>query len=450
MGTLLLVGFALVGIALVVTAFLRPRVFLFTVGFVIPLMTLSLTLGINIQWFRFVGPLSLVLLPFAAYRNVTALRERRLWLFIGYLLVVTIGWMVLEYGFLKRYALAQSVGFGTGQTSLKMPIQLSGWLFQLSAFFIIPTRARNREDVMAGVSGFLAGCAFSIVCGLLLWLGTGHGAVYDHERSTSTIFLSSVSLPRIGGLSGEPKHLGAWLVIALAFLAAFYPTYRRTGRRLVARRYVSVFVVGLFLTYSTSAWIGLVLTLPVHGALSALWRKRSRTMVAVFAVTVVLAGFSQSPFFREVFERRVSERVLADGGGEVRASKNSFVWAVYSQKPMLAFIGFGAGGFDLEATDHLVNNPRYYLLLERKVTPTPSTTGLRVLGDVGVFGLFLLVGFVWSVSTQLRSRRYQDGAMFAVTGLVAMMLISFNVISSYLFLLGACTALAAMGQKQDE
>ena len=60
----------------------------------------------------------------------------------------------------------------------------------------------------------------------------------------------------MGGLSGEPKNLGAFLVVVLLLVGARY-TYTRSGAMSV--RLEALFVgllVALFVTYSTSAWVG--------------------------------------------------------------------------------------------------------------------------------------------------------------------------------------------------
>lgn len=421
-----------------------PRLVLWTIGFYIPLSSFHATLGVNLFWHSTLGPLSLVLLLFTGSRPRWQWRHSDFNRLLVYVIGLSLAWMVLDYLFLHRYVATRPLNIGLGQTELKMPVQTARFVSQLLLFLVVPMRARVPTDAIAAIRGFLAGCSVSVVVGFFLITATTSGMVGRDEAGHLDIGQQSVM--RMGGLSGEPKHLGAFLLVALCLLGALYfEQGLRLGRRLFAS--LAICVVGFFLTYSTSAWIGLAIALPVAFSLFYYWGSaRSRTRAALLSATLAVGGVAllQLPFLNKAVEARVTARVLDEETARLNESKDNLVWDIYNDRPYWLPLGFGLGGTDLEAAPYFLSDPKYAAHLDYSRTPTPATNGVRLLGDLGLVGLFLFLVVATSVSRQANKQGYRALAVFSVAGFVGLMFVSLNAVSSYMFLLGAALALVRL------
>ena len=429
--------------AMVAAYFIRARLFLGLVGFSIPLVSVQLGLGVNVFLFSVVGPLTLLLALAGGKRSFVGHQVRRYWIFLIYVVLLSLLWMTLDYLVLHRYKASMDLGLGVGQTVLKMPVQLVSFATQLVALWIIPSRARNRPDVLAGVHGFTLGCLASVGVGVLLRLTTGVGVL---GRPKGAFFgIQSGSIERVGGLSGEPKQLGSLLVIALAFWLAHlaFDKAQRHDRRLLVT--ILLLALGLILTYSTSAWIGFASVVLAQLGAGIWWqmrgraRKRQVTLIAVLVVALLIV--SQSGYMRDVFEARITTRVVSQETAEIVGSKNNLVLDIFSDRPLLAISGLGMGGTDLEAVPYFVRDPKYAAQHRYIRTPTPSTNGVRLLGDIGIIGILLFGFAMWEICKRHIKSGNQALAVFGASGFFGLMFVSINAVSAYLFLVGAGVAL---------
>ncbi len=435
--------FAILTLALVVANFSRPKLFLGLVGFCIPLVSIQLTLGVNVFLFSLVGPLSYALLRLGGARHFkTKFSEGYGW-FVGYVVLLSIAWMAIDYTILHRYEDSRVLGLGFSQTELKMPVQLIGFATQLLAFWIIPSRAVSRDDVAAGIRGLTLGCLVSIGVGIALRMTTGMGVLGRPAGARFSLGSSTVS--RLGGLSGEPKHLGALLIVTIAVLVALYAFGDLKNRVRNIAPVLFILLIGLFLTYSTSAWVAGALVVSLQLGLGLLWKgskkTRRRRGTVVIALTLSAALATQSSFVQDVLESRITDRLVSEESSKLDESKDSLVWDIYADRPYLAVLGLGMGGTDLEAVPYFLKDPKYSAHHLYSRTPTPSTNGIRLLGDIGLIGLLLFGFAAWTIARRLRKSGEQALAIFSLTGLAGLMLVSINAIAAYCFLLGAGVAL---------
>ena len=78
------------------------------------------------------------------------------------------------------------------------------------------------------------------------------------NSSLSFISLSGLSIPRLSGFGGEPKHAGTNLCIALLLvIIRFYPISIFSPNRL--KFLIAVTSLGIIMTFSVSAYIGLLI-----------------------------------------------------------------------------------------------------------------------------------------------------------------------------------------------
>ncbi|MGM0574764.1 MAG: hypothetical protein ACQEXJ_03415 [Myxococcota bacterium] len=438
--------FAALFVALLVTAFTRERWFLFLCGALLPTIIPRLQVGIGLDWHKLVGPMALGL--FLLRRNPARVRgvTRPFGWLLGYALVVSLVWMVLEYQVLERYRFAQAMGLGPGQSTWKMPVQFGSFVMMSMALFVIPLRARNANDALAGITGFVFGCLASVGIGILLLVTTGHGTVLTGQRYIA-FDVGGVDVVRLGGLGGEPKMLGASLavLIPLALAASLFAgpaTYRRYWKvALVA-------LVGLFLTYSTSAWVAALIGVVALAGLGVLyWNQSHQTAVVRLVVGVVASLVAFQVFYggvdmlEHIVDARFTERLMGEES-DVEGQKDMFILDAFADTPRHAIWGFGLGGADLETIPYL---PLKELMFER--TPTAAVNIMRFFGDLGVLGLLGVLGVVatW-VARALRGRDHMTVA-FLVSGGAAMLFTSLVAWPEFLFLAGGLLTLLEMRRR---
>jgi hypothetical protein len=430
--------FALFAAVLLILSATSTRRFLFACGFVLPLTTPHLIVGVNLFWFNIIGFVALATLPLAPGTARRWNISRAFLIFIAYVTILTAVWMVAEYGSLERYRLARHIGLGEAQTIYKMPVQLVSFLMQCFTLYVIPSRAASSEDVYAAFRGYVGGLITSVLVGFVLLLTTGSGVI--DERGAATFRAGGALLTRLGGLSGEPKTLGAFLVVGLGLLVAHGIGARRKKGSFVKRPSLiaAVLTTALFFTYSTSAWLAFAV---VIATLFVVQEGMRRRLVVVAFILLAIGVTIQTPFLKNVIEQRVTQRVFEKDTQEVEGSKDNYVLDVYLEKPHFSLVGFGLGGMDLEATPFLLKDRKYKLQLQYVRTPTPSTTGARLIGDIGLAGMVLLAACVWTWRRRLKRRGFGALSVFVVATGLGMMFQSFNSISAFLFLCGGGLAL---------
>ncbi len=377
--------FALLGLALALLM-RRPRQQLWLCGFILPLYFPGLELGVSLRWYLVLGPYILALAFLMGERPKHFSILRGFWPLLAWATAITVVWSMAEYGMLQRYRLAQMLGLGAGQTIYKMPVQYLSFVLPALAATIVPLRAKTPSQAWAIVNGFLAGCATSVLGGVLMYITTGKAWNGESEIALG----EGVSVSRLGGLSGEPKMLGAWLVVALLLT-----NLRFAGARTVAQQqfwFLAFLFFGgaLFLTFSTSSYLALAAAMAFL-ALASLARGLRSGRVLLLPALVVLAGLvgmGSTEVGRGVFQRRIAER-LWDRPTYLVARKEDFTRLIMQEKPWFAATGYGLGGADLEATWQMSYNTMFSKQLRIVKTPTPMQSGLRLFGDLGLIGLGL-------------------------------------------------------------
>lgn len=423
--------------ALVATRVLDLRRFAFLVGFLVPINTPRLSIGVGLDWYKVIGPIVLLLMVGRKVRASRAAAEMR-WLVV-YCVVVSTIWMVLEYSILKRYRTAEAFGLEVTTTYYKMPVQLVSFVGQLLTAFAIPKLASTEAEVASAIRGFRVGALTSVSVGLLLWAVTGDGMVVSRN-----VFVEAegVRLSRLGGLSGEPKTLGAILVILCIYEVCVY-TFSR-GRHGKPSPPVLLFgLAGLALTFATSAWsamlVGLVIALGM-GVFLGRWRQ-----VAILGAALTVGGalILANPFGKSMYTARFEQRLFGERS-EVGRQKDSYVFEAFRENPRDLVWGYGLGGGDLEVIRFIPPGERWY-----RRPPTPGVTGVRILGDLGLAGLVLFGSAVALWTRRLMRAGDRAGGAFVFAGFVAAMFMSMNGLSAYLLLAGAILARSALRDRSD-
>lgn len=436
--------FGVLVVVLTTIGLFSRRHFLFGVGLLLPLMMPQIQAGVGIFWYKVLGPLACLI---ALVRGAGGgLRSSRVSVFgwvLAYSIVLSAIWMVLEFNYLHRYRLAAAMemGGGVAQYEWKMPVQLVGFIAQALILFVVPLCARSLRDAKAASTGLFAGVATSVVVGLLHVVAFGSGT-FNTPEETAVLILESGSLNRIGGLSGEPKLLGSVLaVVAVYFFSRVVFSSGRAGRRDLYAFALSS--LGLFLTYSTSAWVAAALGV-VAATLLALRRVSASRFVSLLTLMgVALLLLSSIGVVAVTVQSRIVDRLFGDSG-ELSKQKDMYVFDAFADQPLNSVFGFGLGGADFAVIPYVE-----WLHLQYKRTPTPGVTGVRMLGDLGIAGmlLFATVGGYWA--RVLRSRNDGPGAVFIVSGLIVAMSCSTMALSAYLFLAGTVLAVSHLAMAAE-
>lgn len=424
--------FAFLLVCVLVAAFVRRSAFLFMAGFLIPLMTPRLNLVIGVDWYKVLGPVAGMLWIVRGSRGRN-LRPRELNLLSWWLLyctVVSIAWMVVEYTVLHRYWLAEAMGLGAGQSVFKMPVQLASFIVVGMCAWIVPWHAEREKDIESALRGMAWGIGTSVTFGVLLLLLTGRGMLSPGERR-GIIEVGSTEVGRVGGLTGEPKMLGAVLVIGIVTLLCRLTFKRTSPTRRWEIGFLVLFAAGLFATYSTSAWVALGVGLTVLLYLAIRFFQYSRTHRLIAAVLVALSLGATTPTFWNALEERLTGRLIGDRS-ELARQKDNFLWEALDDKPIHGIWGFGFGGTDLEVIPYVPASERAY-----RRTPTAAVTGMRLLGDTGVVGLLGLIGLLLVWSRRLRALGDPEASAFVVAGGAAALSCSINALPCFLFIAGA-------------
>lgn len=400
---------------LFVTNFSKPHHYLFVVGFILPLASIELSTGVNLYWQMIVGPVSLALLLLCPYRGRRLVPIPRFARFLVYALVLSLVWMLVDYMMLERHLFAHQAGLGKAQSIYRMPVQVISFLFQTSILLIIPTRAHTKKDVFAAFKGYGLALIISAVTGVILLLLTGSG-MFTESVGQAGWNIGSTRLSRIGGLSSEPRHLGAYTVVFLGFLLGYYTL----GKRRISLKTLltlGIYLLILFVTFSTSSWLGFFAMLSVYLIFLLPKMRSTGVQFIILTVALVVAIGTSSSFVQSAYEARVESRL--SGGMEshgIQSQKDYYAVQVFSEKPHHLVFGFGLGGFDLEALPYLLDRPWIGTIH----TPTPTSTGVQMLVSFGLLGCLLLVSMCWKWNRRLKRQRFSGiahGIILAITGL---------------------------------
>lgn len=431
--------------ALILTALTSTRRFLFLLGFVIPLMTPRIDLGVGLDWYKIVGPIAIGLSVLNRRGGVGLRRSKAswAWTFIAYVVVVSTVWMFFEYTYLERYRLAAAMELGGGiaQNRLKMPVQLGSVLGQILAIFAVPLWARTKDEARAAVNGVVVGVGLSASLGVLAWLTTGVGTI-NTPSTLGVMAYTDYNVTRIGGLSGEPKLLGMSLALPLVYFLG--RQVFGEGTRRVALT-TGVLGLGLFATFSTSGWIAVAGGLVTLLILVLLRPSGARFSVLAVMLGVILTVGTSVGFVGQMVESRIVDRLSGDSS-DLDQQKDIYVFRALKDEPQNAVFGYGLGGGDFAVIPYIE-----WIHLKYRRTPTPGVTGVRILGDLGIMGLLLMAwtAFRWGRHLHLMGDR--PGSVFAIVGLVTVMLGSLIGVTIYFFLMGALLSVAALDKHgQDE
>ena len=418
----------------------NSRKFLFLCAFVLPLEGIAIDVGILVNWSKLVLPLA-VLACIARSRNPFSLKTREpamlLWAaFLGYAVLITSAHMIL-HTYEEDTSTAIALGWGPGQTTYRLPVQLASTLLCWGVLFAATSFVRDKADFKAVIKGLIAGNVFNAIIGFygiasgalgLPWFGTIIG------RDAPAVG-RVVTESRLSGLAGEPKHAAAGFVFALLLLLWTRRTHEfaRCAQFFTAK--AALLTVALLLTFSTSGWVAATVGLTYVQVVGrkALHGRAFRLLVLVLLACMVIAAVTSVTMFDEIVRSRILARAADPGRYEY---KEKAFWQYAVQHPETLVFGNGAGGIDFKLIPY---TDAAYLAGS---TPSPTYLVDDVLSDFGVIGLLILSLAVGMTVKRLRRSRCPHLAYLIKAGaLVALCVPRFSV-WGFVFVVGAALSYA--------
>ena len=244
---------------------------------------------------------------------------------------------------------------------------------------------------------------------------------------------------RLAGAGINPNQLGSYLVVVLVFLSAFAAARMwSSGVRVAALAGAVLAALGVFLTLSRGALVGLAVALLVAPIVAGPGR---RLGVAALALTALLATVV---WFGAVAPPDHVERITNPerDGGAGRTDLWRVGWRMVEDKPVH---GVGAGNYPVASIDYLLRpgatQDDTAIVDDQKVAHNIYLTVLSELGVVG-FMLFALIA-VLCLRSALRAAR-----AFAARGDPRMELVSRALFISLVALLAVGFFSSALYVKQ--
>jgi hypothetical protein len=356
--------------------------FIFIGAFILPFHAIAIDVGVLLTLDKCFALIGLMLL---ATRRMP---PRRQWqglfhLMIGYMTALTLA--LYSTGAIDKWVrYAHGMGWGAGQSTFRLPVQL---VSQLIIWLLLPIGYALGRGPQA-VNGFLWGTLSNAFIGFyqilaafkgLPWLppevltrlsGTG-GGQFQIQHS---------DLYRLSGLAGEPKHAAACIVFAMVLLLCLPITGRKWK--------ISVLSVALLLTMSTSGWAAFALIYLVY-LISR--RKILQLSFAAALVLLVILAAQVSSTVAFVIQSRIVERA-ADP--EYFEPKDAAIFDIAQHNPELFLTGAGAGGSDFFVMRSIKTS-----MLEKNGTVSATYLLTCTLGDYGVVGAALLCLLLFSMAS---------------------------------------------------
>lgn len=324
-------------------------------------------------------------------------------------------------------------------------------LLILAAVWSLPNSA-DPDATLFSVIRLTALCAFAVlfentvvtegalvrILKLLTWLSVPM-AVLATAQSFFGIgvgsFLGYGSITRAGAFFEDPNFLGGYLTVALAISAAYVVHARDWGSALVWALPAPFIAVGLYATYSRSAWVGAVVALAVV-VLTAPHARRW-WLVALSAL-LIAAVVAYAPGL--IIDRFTSSaNITTDRSVATRYYMNQSMLAMIADEPVW---GTGLDAFKDVYPDY--RRPGSIITIIE-----PHQLPLALVAEMGVAGLLAEVVLVFALAVTFFWRRrpagftvYEAAVLAGLVALLTQTLFQYYLYFEYLWLFLALAVIA--------
>ncbi len=343
---------------------------------------------------------------------------------------------VIQAGYFFLGAAFFSLGFGDF-----FPIGLSQILHLIFAFALLTTVCDVRTDLKAIAVAFVSGLL--IPAGLGWWqtitgsssASTWLGLSEQHVVTGGTAVVETISgrMLRAYGTFPHPNIFGGFLAVGLVVLA-WLVRFIHSRRTLIFSMVTAVVVSAtLIITFSRSAWFGIVIGFLVLMSLMLLRRR----LVPSRALPVILLGLVTVISTLGIFYHQVFARFAMDGKVEQisvveRTSQYRLFDEVFFVNPLFG-VGPGAYPFVLSQID-----PGGQVWAYQPI----HNTFLLVLSELGIVGMLALLYLLLRVDQVSSKAAKTAGGMFGLC--LGAVLIVIGLFDHYLFSLWPGLALSVL------
>lgn len=274
------------------------------------------------------------------------------------------------------------------------------------------------------IRSFVVGLLLPVVLGLVQVIGGGNGAATilglaarDADRAGDAVtIMDGARVLRLYGPFSHPNVFGGYLAVALAAVATLPMLFAHVRRRLVVIILFVLLTLGLVLTLSRSAILGLLLGLGLAYVVQKMKNTAlARQLVIPLAAAVIIGALGVTLFAPNVVAQ-------LRGGGALEAQSLNERKEQYIAWPST-----------MQGADWLIGNgPRNYVFALADATPERPVWDyqpihnlpLLVLSELGLIGL--IVVFLWSSSIDrinfARFPNQQAVAAFAMGNVILIIL----------------------------
>jgi hypothetical protein len=337
---------------------------------------------------------------------------------MGYMTLLTV-FMQATGALSSQMTYVHSMGWGTGQSFLRLPVQL---VSQITVWIILVIGYSMGRQAQV-VNGFIWGAVCNALIGFYQVLAAVRGLPWLPADVLSKLSgenagqfqVQNSNIFRLSGLAGEPKHAAASFVFAIVLLMCLQVNGTKWK--------TIVLGIALVATFSTSGWFAFAV---IYGVFMFYRRKFVQLSLAAAFVLLIVLATQVNTSVAFIVETRIVTRFADPTSYEY---KDAALLDVAKNEPAILFTGAGAGGIDLFLMRWIKTNR-----LEKGGALSPTYLLTELLGDYGVIGLtifaFLLLGMARSFRGDLR--------VFYIASLLAMfMLPRFTVLPPVLLVLGS-------------
>jgi O-antigen ligase len=295
-----------------------------------------------------------------------------------------------------------------------------GWAQLIAVFWVVLNGLRSRRMRRA-------------VFGVLVALGVIAVALACYQRFVAPDWLMlgrhqvETFLPRASGPFGSPNSLAAFLLLLIPPVGALaWRAGRPLGPRLGWSLIGGVLILGLVLTISRGAWLGLTIALFGWPLALSRWNWRRRIGVAAgVLVAVAIAGAGLMAVSASIRDRLV--QFVQDSGETTRQILWRAAAHIWREHPVA---GSGAGSFNVVFEPYrpagFLNDPQW-----------AHNDYLNTLSDYGAVGFLLFFGAVaviaWNSARPGHRRRIQDDDTFDAPGMSAAVAVGLFAFACQLF-----------------
>jgi hypothetical protein len=369
--------------------------------------------------------------------------------FLFYSCVVTIIQWILDY-YNGWSRVGMLLGWGEAQTIYRYPIQLVTFVWVWGLSLVGLWYVDTEKTLNYVINGYITGNLISISVGIYQVLSSYYnlpwvsGLNYTRfltadlaERSMVVVKSLSLSLPRLYGLGGEPKHTASFAAIALVLMLSLFLDGKTSIVPRIRLKFV-IILVGMIATASSGAWIGLVVIVVYYLIVSVSVNPRFVIVIAsvVSIVLLSIVGIIGFEAAMTIYDQRVISRIV-DINSLMLFEPKDAAFILYARDNINTLIfGHGTGGIDFRLVPYTLP-----IFLEYKSTLTPAYLLTRMLAEIGIVGIFLfaLVWFQWL--KLLRQGKDNKGVYFVVAGGLTMLVVTQVALAGYLLI---CSSLVAV------